>query len=210
MRRGVAARWCARSRGGGALIASPGTPGDGPIGDRMGSPIGQRLLMTRHRHFRFQEATNAGTSGDQRIRPDRAKRVPRRPGPGRGSGRRDRVGGGERPDGRADAGAPAQVRLDPGSVSGCGACSRRERAGGGWRGAEGAGRARSGGAALGGAGGRRGDRVDGAVSRPRQRGQAPGAGREEGDHLGAGDRSGRDGRPGRELRRGRTTATRTT
>ncbi len=101
-----------------------------------------------------------------------------------------------------DAGAPAQVRLDPRPVPGHGARAaatghrgRRPRA-------EGARRARPGGAAVGRAGRRRGDRVDGPVHRPRQRRQAPGAGREEGDHLGAGDEPGRDGRAGRQLRRG--------
>ncbi len=40
-------------------------------------------------------------------------------------GRRDRVGRGQRPDGRQDAGAPAQVRLDPGALSGYRSRSRR-------------------------------------------------------------------------------------
>ena len=113
----------------------------------------------------------------------------------------DRVGGGQRPDRRGDARAPAQVRLDPRSLPGHGG-GPRGRPGGRRTGAEGVRRARPGGAAVGRAGGRRGDRVDRAVHRPRERRQAPGGRREEGDHLRAGERSRRDGRAGRELRRG--------
>ena len=76
-----------------------------------------------------------------------------------------------------------------------GARGRRQRA-------EGARRARPGGAAVGRAGRGRGDRVDRPLHRPRQRRQAPRAGRQEGDHLGAGERPGRDGRARRQLRRG--------
>ena len=49
---------------------------------------------------------------------------------------------------------------------------------------------------------RRGDRVDRALHQARGRRQAPGGGRQEGDHLRAGDGAGRDRGARRQLRRG--------
>ena len=71
--------------------------------------------------------------------------------------------------------------------------------------AEGALRARPGGAALGRPRGRRGDRVDRLLHRPRRRRQAPRGGRQEGDHLRPGQGAGRDRRARRQLRRAPTT-----
>ena len=65
---------------------------------------------------------------------------------------------------------------------------------------QGAGRARSRGAALGRPRRRRGDRVDRPVHEARRRRQAPRGRGEEGDHLGAGDRPRHHGRARRQLR----------
>ncbi len=96
---------------------------------------------------------------------------------------------------------PAQVRLDPRALPGRGRgrglvdLDRRQ-------GAEGALRARSGGAALGRPRRRRGDRVDRLLHQARRRRQAPRGGRQEGDHLRPGHGTGRHRRARRQLRRG--------
>ncbi len=96
--------------------------------------------------------------------------------------------------------SPAQVRLDPRALSGRGQRGRRidhRRRLGDPHPL----RARSRGPAVGGARGRRGDRVDRDLHQARRRGQAHRGRGEEGDHLGARHRSRCDGRPRRELRR---------
>ena len=98
----------------------------------------------------------------------------------------------------------AQVRLDPGALSGSG-FGRRGLDHGRWQGAQGALRARSGGAALGRSRRRGRDRVDRPVHRSRRCRPAPRGRRQEGDHLRPGQGAGRDRRPRRQLRRPPTT-----
>ena len=96
--------------------------------------------------------------------------------------------------------SPAQVRLGLRPLPGHGRGARR-RAGHRRPRGQGARRARPGAAAVGRPRRRRRDRVDRPVHQARGRRQAPGGGRQEGDHLRAGHRAGRHGRPRRQLRR---------
>ena len=85
----------------------------------------------------------------------------------REQGARHRVGRGQRPHRRHDAGAPAQVRLDPRPLPGHRASRPTARLRGRRPRAAGARRARPGGAAVGRAGRGRGDRVHRPLHRPR-------------------------------------------
>ena len=105
----------------------------------------------------------------------------------------------QRPDQRGDARPPAQVRLDPGQPEGGHLLGRRpdHRRRRRVPGALGEG---PGAAAVEGARRGRRVRVDGPLHQPRRCGQAPGGGREEGHHHGAGQEPGPDGRPRRQRR----------
>ena len=101
-----------------------------------------RSPTARHRSFSLQEAMNARTRRDQRLRPHRPERVPRRQGPRRGLGEQiEWVAVNDLTDSR-DARAPAQVRLDPRPLPRHGASDGERRDRGRRRRAEGARRAR--------------------------------------------------------------------
>ena len=108
----------ARADAGGSLRADSlprVTPGDGAVLPRPGIV---------HFRFRRQECPYAWGSTDSAGSAGTCSAPPRR---GRDRRRADRVGRGQRPDRRADARAPAQVRLDPRALSGHRAGARRAR-----------------------------------------------------------------------------------
>ena len=135
------------------------------------------------------------TSGDQRVRPDRAERLPR----GDATGGRPRHRRGQRHHRHGDPRPPARLRLDLRALSRHGRGPRRphrRRRQGGPRPRG----ARPGEPALEGAGRRRGHREHRPLHRPRQGRPPPAGGREQGHHLRAGQGPRPDGLHRRQRR----------